>query len=205
MGIRIAARAVAVVAVATAALLAIPAWAQELSFDCSGPLVASASQSTLAKVFGGPAVKRAKVPGAEGAEEEGTLLFPDDPVRRAEILWQDDARRQEPASLTVREGAVGWRTPAGIGVGSTLEAVQAANGRPFVLSGFEWDYGGMAGEWSGGKLARPGCRILLRFAPGPEADPKRITKVSGDREFRSDDAAMRAVRPVVSEMVLMWD
>jgi hypothetical protein len=55
---------------------------------------------------------------------------------------------------------------AGITIGSTLAEVQKVNGRPFLVNGFEWDYGGLVTNWKGGMLGRPlpgGCTVRLRF------------------------------------------
>ncbi|MFS8035637.1 hypothetical protein ACI7BZ_01515 [Xanthobacter sp. AM11] len=189
---------------AVAALLA-PAWGLAAdvplpAFDCAGILGSQASHAALARHFGPRNVVFATVPAAEGTTAQATVLFRGDRERRAEIEWRDMARRRAPASVTVGEGSR-WQTPEGIGVGARLEEVEAANGGPFILAGFGWDYAGTVYDWEGGRLARTGCRLILRFEPAAGMGEG----LDGDRDFRSDSPAMRAARPVVREMLLLWD
>jgi hypothetical protein len=65
---------------------------------------------------------------------------------------------------------------------------------------FGWDYGGRVSDWSAGALGQnPICRNSLGFSPRGEAN----TNAMGDREFNSNDPAIRAADPVVSEFGLM--
>ena len=53
----------------------------------------------------------------------------------------------------------------GYSFGDGIEAVEKANGGPFAVSGFEWDYGGFVTDWKGGKLKEAGgCATTVRFA-----------------------------------------
>jgi hypothetical protein len=92
-----------------------------------------------------------------------------------------------------------------IAVGTPLAAVEEANERPFALFGFEWDMGGYAAGWKGGRLEilDGGCSLSLRFNPDPKASAA-AAKVSGDRQFASSAAAMKAARPTVSKISLGW-
>jgi len=150
----------------------------------------------------------------EGASEPGTLVFPNDPARRIEILWHDEKQQRRPALIRVGAGAL-WHfratddpgaDGATLGVGTPLAAVEAANGRPFTLSGFEWDYGGFVTDWRGGRLATPpgGCLLSLQFEPGPPVSDAASRAVGGDRPFSSASRAMRTVKPVVGRMSLQW-
>jgi hypothetical protein len=140
--------------------------------------------------------------------EPGNILFSNDPKRRLEVLWHDSARRSRPSSIRVAPEAI-WRidVPGAlppIRHGMMLAEVEEANGRPFEILGFGWDRGGHAGNWKGGRLAKPdgGCELSLRFDPEPGF--LAMDAISGDRPFSSADARMRAVRPVVVEIRLNW-
>ncbi|MCG5234615.1 hypothetical protein [Xanthobacter oligotrophicus] len=50
--------------------------------------------------------------------------------------------------------------------------------------------------------AAGGCRLLLLLEPTPGAP---ADDVDGDRDFRSDAPAMRAAKPVIYEMMLMFE
>ena len=68
-----------------------------------------------------------------------------------------------------------WSGPEGIQTGESLQVVETANGGPFELQGFGWDYGGYVTDWKGGKIASPvqSCDPLMRFA-SDSADPSIV-------------------------------
>lgn len=170
-------------------------------FDCGGPFTREASHASIARHFGAGNVVSRTVHAPEGELAKATIVFPRDPGRRIEILWQDERRRRRPAQVSVSDNGA-WRAPEGVAVGAGLAAVEAANGKAFVLYGFGWDYAGTVVDWEGGRLARSGCRLLLRFAPPPGPYPG---EADGERAFRSDSEIMRSVDPVVYEMLLMFE
>ena len=79
------------------------------------------------------------------------------------------------------------------------DQVEAINGKPFELAGFDWDYSGTVSDWRGGTLDAPpgGCRMLVRFAAAKTAPGAAQDAVSGDQAFSSDDPKMRAVSPAI--------
>ncbi|MEW6255434.1 MAG: hypothetical protein AB1592_05705 [Pseudomonadota bacterium] len=194
---------------AGAAPLPVGAQAPQLPpLACSGPFAKDADAARLAAVFGAANVRHGDVTVAEGATEPGTILFPDDSARRLEILWHDAEARKRPSLVRAGEGSV-WRAPVPRGVlsiGLPIAEVEAINGRPFTLYGFEWDYGGYVSDWKGGALgmAREGCVIGARFAPDPNAPDTALIKVAGDRQMSSALPAMRAVRPSVQQISIAW-
>lgn len=175
---------------------------------CRGPFARLGDEAALIAAFGPAKVTRAEIDLGEGMTGPGAIVFGGDPQRRLEILWHDGARRSRPATISVSPGAI-WRIdvpgaqPA-IRLGLTLAEVEAANGRPFEILGFGWDRGGHAGDWKGGRLAKPdgGCELTLRFEPEPGF--LAMDAISGDRPFSSADARIRAVKPVVVEVRLNW-
>lgn len=170
-------------------------------FDCAGPFKAKMSHAGLVRRFGARNVVFKTIPAPEGEMVKATVLFPRNRARRVEIVWHDEARRRRPYQISVSsEGP--WRTPEGLEVGSRLQAVEAANGRPFLLYGFGWDYGGTTTGWEDGKLQHRPCRLLLRFTPAMAPYPEEL---EGERELRSDNEAMRSTNPAVYEMMLVWE
>jgi hypothetical protein len=120
--------------------------------------------------------------------------------RRIEIAFFDDKMKRV-SGVTLRDTAKTSRwSIAGVSIGSSLAEVQKANGKPFLVSGFEWDYGGFVTDWKGGALGRPmagGCNVILRFAKDASA-PKAL---SGDGvKVASDNAALLKFAPVVTEI-----
>lgn len=129
----------------------------------------------------GNVIVRETLPGGEGEEVAGWVLYPNDPSSRIEIYPDDDG--VHPASLVVRTGSK-WTRADGVRAGMSSTELEALNGRPFVFSGFGWDYGGTVMDWKGGRLAHDGRFVgavtLCESDEVPEDYP------SGDSDFSSD-------------------
>ncbi|MCE1237577.1 MAG: hypothetical protein LWW93_14605 [Hyphomicrobiales bacterium] len=191
------------------ATAAVPATAQsELatpSLSCVGPLAADSSHAKVVAAFGKENVVWTQVDGAEGEKIGATVLFPKDPKRRIELFWNDDKKRSGLSSA--RPGPKNLAAaPNGVRPGMTVAEVEKLNGKPFLLSGFGWDYGGSVTDWKGGALDKPapgGCIVSVRFAL-PESADAVAAKVAGDQEFSSNDKNIRAARPSVESVALGW-
>lgn len=200
----------AILAAPALPLVMTPAAAQPIApIACTGPFARNADEATLIRAFGKDNVRRARIEVGEGEKQPGAIIFPGDGKRRIELVWRDGAKRRRPATIYVREGSsqsVEGPDGSRIAIGTPLAAVERANGGPFTILGFGWDYAGTATDWRGGKLAKAGggCRLLLRFHDTPGADGAALDRVSGDSEFSSGDADIRAVKPVVGEVLLSW-
>lgn len=187
-----------------------PARTQPLApIACTGPFARDADEAALIRAFGKDNVRRARIEVGEGEKQQGAIIFPGDGKRRIELIWQDGAKRRHPASIYIREGSnQSVEGPDGtrIAIGTSLATVEQANGGPFAILGFGWDYAGTATDWRGGKLTKAGgaCRLLLRFHDTQGADGAALDRVSGDSEFASSDADIKAVKPVVGEILLSW-
>jgi hypothetical protein len=100
----------------------------------------------------------------------------------------------------------------GIGIGTTLKALERLNGRPFQLAGFDFDYSGTVTSWLGGRLGKvsgPACEIKVRLLPDLPKSPSREQLAAGeategDRDFRSSDANMQLLNPRVYEVLLIY-
>jgi hypothetical protein len=132
------------------------------------------------------------------AGDAATVVFDSDPRRRVVIVWNE--AKAALASVSVQNEGTQWRAPEGYTIGTPIAEVERINVMPFKLWGFGWDYGGRVSDWSAGALGQnPICRNSLGFSPRGEAN----TNAMGDREFNSNDPAIRAADPVVSEFGLM--
>lgn len=183
---------------------------QSLMLDCT-EFTKKTDETALVKRFGRENVAGADLDGAEGQTVRGTAIFPKDPSRRLDVYWQDEAKRRGLASIAVR-GKSEWivSTPgkarSTVSLKSTIGDMEEANERPFLISGFGWDYGGYGAGWKGGKLDNMpgGCSIGVRFSPDPKAKGKVLDKVSGENKFASSDPGVRAVKPFLSSITLDW-
>lgn len=204
--IRLAATSAATVALA---VLLAPglAGAQEKSegstrLTCTGPFGADASHASITEIVGKENAIFTKVDGAEGEKVAATVLFPKNAQRRLELMWADDKKRRGLVNVRLSEAST-WAAPNGLKVGMTLAEVEKANGRAFVLSGFDWDYGGYVTDWKGGAFDAPikgGCKVQVRFTVPEGAPEAAASEVSGDREIPSNDKNMRAVKPVIGTL-----
>lgn len=171
---------------------------------CQGPFARDTDHKRLVAAFGAANVLQETVYEPEGLEVRASIVFPKDPARRLVVLWSDEKRLRRPARIDL-EGS-GWSGPQGIRIGASLEAVEKANGRPFTLYGFEWDYGGRIDDWNGGALGKlpGGCSFDPIFGTSDKAPEAALTAVASDRPFPSNSPAMRAAKPSIRSLALSY-
>lgn len=180
--------------------------AEDRAFDCRA-FPADLDRAALVARHGAANVVDAAIPLGEGFEEMGTVLFPDAPDERVEILWYDATSKSRPSRIRVRGERSDWADPNGLTLGSDLLTIERVNRKPFRLLGFDWDYGGTQVSWAGGALdAAVGsrCHFRLRVQTG-RLDGELLTlenQVNGEREFSSGHPAMQALNPRVYELWL---
>lgn len=174
-----------------------------------GPLTATASAADLIAAYGAENVRDEPYPLGEGESEPGTVVFPDDPAKRILILWNDLEKKAMPLAARIDGAGSQWKTAEGVAVGTTLKRVEEFNGKPFLLYGFGWDYGGQLVDSNGGALKDlphedpeggfRGGALLLTFQPDSGAD---VSAVLGDGTFSSDHPTMQALDPKVSVIIV---
>ena len=81
--------------------------------------------------------------------------------------------------------------------------------KPFRFLGFDWDYGGYVSNWTEGSLATsflPPGMLAVRLEPPELAEGEQRPEgyPSGDSEFPSDLASVKAQPPIVSEIGLSF-
>jgi hypothetical protein len=175
------------------------------AIKCEGPFGRNASHADLVKAFGNNNVVDQDIGGTEGEKIKASVLYPSDPKARLEIIWSDEKSRRGPTIRAKDQSA--WATANGIRIGTALADVEKMNGKPFKLSGFDWDYGGKVTDWQGGALGKPqpgGCVIGVEFVHPEDSPEANLTKVTGEGEFRSDNADMRAVEPYVAAVTISY-
>ena len=165
---------------------------------CSAPVKPTDTAVSLQQRYGDQA-RAETLYGPEGIEFPGLVLWPDDPARRLEVAFIEE--EQHTVSSVMLGRASNWRI-AGLAIGDPLARVNAANGRPFKLWGFGWDYGGTVSDLAGGRLAMlpGGCRVVM--AVGPREDIALPDGLVGDRELSSDDPRLEAADVMIHELSL---
>ena len=171
--------------------------------SCGAPFNREATPATLAAVFGRENVVPETIDGPEGEPMNVTAIYPNDPERRIEVSFANEEERTDLVAVTVRDHASQWKGQGGYSFGDGIEAVEKANGGPFAVSGFEWDYGGFVTDWKGGKLKEAGgCATTVRFAP--EATDIAPTIMGDGVNPLSNDPAVRKALPKVSLFGIGW-
>lgn len=175
------------------------AGAQANAMTCNHPTRLNDTAETLRQRYGEDA-RVETVYGAEGTEIPGVVLWPDDPLRKVEVLFADEARTQITGTF-VRDGSA-W-TISGLSPGDTLTEANAANGKPFDLFGFEWDYGGLVTNLNGGALSDiDGCAVSMSL--GPTAETQLPLEVLGDVEISSADPRLPGQGIAIWEIGLVF-
>jgi hypothetical protein len=167
--------------------------------DSAGPFHGGTSEKDLRLHFGAEAVENIRVELGEGETTPGTVLFPQDSVRRVEIIWQDTLQHRHPSRLVLRGNQSRWQVGPGITLGTTLQELEGLNGRPFTLAGFGWDYSGVVTDWGGGALDSTLTGIKLYLDPGQsQYNSPAYMQVQGDRDYSSSAPPMRQLGPRVT-------
>lgn len=171
------------------------------AITCTWPVDGSKdTAASVLKRFGKDA-KRATLPGPEGTELPGVILWDGDPARRIELVLADGGKDRV-IGVMLRGERSTWAIKD-LHIGDGIAKVATRNGKPFTFYGFDWDYGGYVSDWGGGRLEgdAKSCTLTLRFDPSGEDEPEEVV---GDHPLKSNDPAAARARPVVSELSLNW-
>jgi hypothetical protein len=89
-------------------------------------------------------------------------------------------------------------------LGLQLAALEKINHKPFKLKGLDKENSSQVIDWGGGALAElaGGCKVGVRLIPDSKAPPDAREAASGNKDFVSSDAAIRAVKPKIAEIIL---
>ena len=162
----------------------------------AGAITKDTSRADLDEIYGRRNVIDATLPGPEGTEFEGTIIFPDNDAEKIEVIWTSEEKTR-PEFVRVGGDQTSWHTDAGLTLGMSLKEVHELNGKDFTILGFDWDYGGFVSSFNGGGLdGGPSIRFATK-----EGDD--TSNVAGDTEFLSSLPALQRLNPTVSEITVM--
>jgi hypothetical protein len=177
-----------------------------------GMINAQSSEKRLRDILGEENVSSETIYLGEGQYVQGTVLFRNTP-NEVNIMWKDSSTNARPEWVRLKPAgqpqASDWLIEGGIHIGSTLQEVEKANGKPFMLSGFGWDYGGSVTDWKQGKLAfsKEGLSYLslvFGYDPDNERQQKLAQSVMGDSEFTSSQPVMYELNPRVESITVRF-
>ena len=165
-------------------------------FRSSGVFAKDSTHLKLAVKYDSRNIVYTDVDGPDGSKMKASVLYPNDPKRRLEVLWNNDAARSDTSVIAIN-GRSQWAAPKGIKLGMTLAALEKLNGRPFKLNGFGPDGSASIAGWEGGALATlpGGCKVGGRLMIDAKAPSDARGAVEGDKELMSNDDSLKAVKP----------
>ncbi|MHC4756510.1 MAG: SecDF P1 head subdomain-containing protein, partial [Planctomycetota bacterium] len=179
-----------------------------------GEITRETTEADLRRIYGTENVENANIPIGEGDYEPGTVLFPKDPTKKVEILWEDIEKRSQPKTVLIKGVKSEWQIFNGITLGTKLNELQRINGKPFVLTGFGWDYEGTVISWEKGNLkdqlgdlGLPDNRkVILRLVESNASivSAKEYQSVLGDKPFSSSHPVMRKLNPGIYQIVAFF-
>lgn len=166
--------------------------------ECSGPFAKDSGMLALAMAYDSRNMIFTHET-VQGTEVGATVLFPKDPKRRLEVWWSNPNRTG--TYLIDIAGQSTWTGPGGLRLGLTLEQIEKLNKKPFKLKGFDKDNVASVSSWDDGALAKlPGdCKAGVNLHAGARPDASELPEKD---EYSSDDPALRALKPTVSEILI---
>ncbi len=171
---------------------------------CAGPFARDSGNLSLAMAFDSRNVVFTDVDGGTGVGKvPASVVFPKDPKRRLEVWWSDPASRTV-VDLIVINGQSTWSAPHGLRLGLNPAQVERLNHKPFKLKGFDANGIAAVSDWNGGALADipGGCKIGVNLHADAKVSSDVLAGLPADREYSSDDPALRAAKPTVGEILI---
>ncbi len=172
---------------------------------CNGVFGRNSSHAKLAMAYQSRNVAFTQVDAASSAKVMASVLFGKYPKRRLEVWWSKPETRTD-THLIVINGQSDWIAPGELRLGLTLAEIEKLNGKSFKLLGFNKDHIATLSDWNGGQLAGlpGGCKIGLSLRANSKASASALAAAPADRTFSSDDSALRAANPTVSEILVAY-
>jgi hypothetical protein len=173
-----------------------------LAIACSGAFARDSHHLKLIMTYDRKNVDFSEVDSGSG-KTMASILYPNDPKRRLEVWWSGVDKRKDIYLIAIN-GSSTWMGPGGLRLGLSLSDLEKLNRKPFKLRGFDKDNAIAVIDWEGGALtALPGgCKAGVTLNAQAKAPAEVLAVLPADREVSSADAALRAVRPAVTEILI---
>jgi hypothetical protein len=170
---------------------------------CNGVFGKDSAHLKLAIKYDARNITYGEVDGPDGTKLNASIIYPKDPRRRLEVLWNNEADRSDTQVIAIN-GRSQWIAPKGLKLGLPIAAVEKTNGRPFKLSKFAADGSASVVGWEGGALSTlpGGCKVGLRLAADQKAPEEARNALNADKDLLSNDPDVRAVKPRVVEILI---
>jgi hypothetical protein len=165
-----------------------------------GPITKNTSRQELTKLFGASRLQDKKIFGPEGIGEFAATRVNLGQERSFIVVWADE-KRTKPA--TIRDFGSAWKTPQGIGIGTSLAELRTQLGE-FKLYGLAWDYSGTI-LLENTKLSNYQGKLILQVAATPDTEkkfPRQYQAVMGDSTFSSSNPNWQPLGMRVQQMIV---
>ncbi len=174
-----------------------------LIIACSGPFARDSHHLKLTMTYDRKNVDFSEVDAGSGTKTMASIIYPNDPKRRLEVWWSDVDKRKDIYLIAIN-GSSTWTGPGGLRLGLSLSDLEKLNHKPFKLRGFDKDKAAAVTDWEDGALtALPGgCKAGVILRAQAKTPAEALVALPFDHEFSSGDAALRAVRPAVTEILI---
>ena len=166
-------------------------------------------EAELISVFGRDRVSAHKIGIGEGYVCDGALIRLDNDETLA-VAWPDHATKTGVSQVVVRSRSL--QTQEALRVGLSLAEVESLNGKPLIIHGIGWDYGGVISSWEGGRLApigltqNGGARVWFDASREQRAQlsGSEYGSVSGDKPLSSEHPILRKLRPTAGQLDIFF-
>lgn len=168
-----------------------------------GQITFKTSAEELQEIYGAH-LQKDSIHEGEGMFSPGHVLFPGT-ENEVNIIWEDESYHQ-PKRITLNKAGAKWHTDEGITIGTSLEALEQMNSKPFELYGFGWDYGGTVSSWNNGLLSdkfRIGEEVIFRLGHKENVDGTVLKKIMGEKVYSSDNQDVKKLNLYVDEIIIM--
>ncbi|GAB4480039.1 MAG: hypothetical protein OHK0057_33010 [Thermoflexibacter sp.] len=157
-----------------------------------GKITENTSEADLVKWFGRENVITEKAE-FDGGEMIITTVFRGT-EKQLIINWRDENNLAGVASCEINNANTIWQIPYGIKPSTSLKKLNELNGKPFLFSGFGWDFGGNITDFQGGSLASFKECYSIGLSDESET-PYQLTEeetqqVMGDTDVMSDNKVL---------------
>lgn len=161
-----------------------------------GKITPKSTEEDLIKAYGKARVIRKQVGAGEGEMIDATIILPGSKDELI-IEWQEDFLYQRPSRIRIEKEGSQWHTSEDIRIGTTLDQLLAINGKDFNFYGFDWDYGGLANDWDGGKINKQ-----LVVSLNPENPEAVYPDLLGEEIYSTTLEKAREAKLKVSSMII---
>src|SRR6056297_1038595 len=162
-----------------------------------GTITRQSTKAEVKELYGENNITSCPISVGEGRVKQGLCVFGG---KKNELLieWKKNGT---PKRITIFGMNTDWKTKSGITVGTSLDKVEEVNGKPFLLTGFGWDYAGRTVSWEDGLLP---SELQLEFEPSTTLPQEKDRQVMGDQKIRSDYTIIQKKGLKVETMFIRW-